>query len=282
MAKLLKFGDRGYEFVNSSSEALDLGILDVSKVRSQEAYLLLNSTYTTTSTKFGGIVIVDEPTATQTTVTSSGFVAGVDGVSNPLVNVASSVGFAAGDIVLVSGSESNDSLYEVLSTAAGLIRFKGIGLTPLTQNFFQDQLTSITGAVGTVTKVRVSVLRSRLDGSWEGVSGSSTNSFIFSAVGLTKALRKTINTSNTPYTLISSDECIFIDATDGNIVVNMPAIVSSGTTARIYRFKRLDSSANTIQINGSGSNIDGSSSYYLPGRYSACSLVDNGSEWSIF
>lgn len=282
MAKLLKFGERGYEFVNSTSEALDIGILDVSRVRSQDAYLLLNSNYTTAVTKFGGIVIVDEPTATQTTVSASGFIEGVDGVSNPYVNVVSSNGFAAGDIVLIAGTDSNDSLYEVLSISVGIIQFKGIGLVPLTQNFFQDQVTTITGAVGTITKVRVSVLRSRFDGNWEGTSGSSTNSFIFTSVGLSKALRKTVNIDNTPYTLTNFDECIFIDANDGNVDINLPAVVSSGTTARIYRFKRLDSSVNTARIIGNGGLIDGDANYQFPGQYSALSLIDNGVGWSIF
>jgi len=138
-------------------------------------YLELNANYTADAAQSGGLVFTIDPTASQQNIAAGGFVAGVASTSNPNVEVAATTGFAAGDIIRVQGSTSNDGYYEVkalLATPARL-EVKGIGTQAASEAFFANQFTAEAGT-GTVTKVQIAVLEVDETGAWAVATGSTT------------------------------------------------------------------------------------------------------------
>ena len=135
-------------------------------------YVTLNDSYITDAAITSGFVKVIDPTTTTTGVAVGGFVAGVAAVSNPTISVTSSAGFAANDIVSISGSGANDGLFEVLTAALNVITVRGVGLTSNTEAWARSQLTTAVGS-GNVTKVAVAVDRTGTDGILERAYGST-------------------------------------------------------------------------------------------------------------
>lgn len=88
----------------------------------------------------------------------------------------------------------------------------------------------------------------------------------------------TVSVTTTPYAVVGTEGTIEIDCTSASIVVNLPA----GASARVgfYRFKRKDSSANTVTLTPNGAEtIDGSASLSIAALAWAV-LQWNGTEWS--
>lgn len=66
-----------------------------------------------------------------------------------------------------------------------------------------------------------------------------------------------------------------VDASGGNVVINMPAC--SAAVGALFQFKRLDTTANTVTINRAGSDtIDGASSLNLLAQYEYEEMRSNG------
>lgn len=70
-----------------------------------------------------------------------------------------------------------------------------------------------------------------------------------------------------------------IDATSGNIIINLPAC--SAAIGALFQFKRLDASANTVTINRAGGDtIDGATSFGLVGQFDFQEIRSDGvSAW---
>lgn len=137
-------------------------------------YIHQNTGYTSVSAQTGGTVINYLPSATVTTISAAGFVAGVGGVSNPTVAVASTAGFSAGQVVQVSGSTSNDGFYEVdaLLSTPTRIQIKGIGTVGTVEDWSFNQFT-VEAGVGEVRAIAVAVWRTGTDGKLEQGAGST-------------------------------------------------------------------------------------------------------------
>lgn len=73
---------------------------------------------------------------------------------------------------------------------------------------------------------------------------------------------------------------IRVDASGANRTINLPA--ASGATGRVYVIKKIDSSANTVTIDGSGSEtIDGATTKVLNTQYTGYMIQCNGTNWDI-
>lgn len=137
-------------------------------------YLNLNANYVADAAQSVGLVASYDPTATSSPVAGAGFVAGVASVSNPTVEVVSTTGFAAGDVIRVQGSTSNDSFFEVngLLATPPRLQVKGIGTVAAGEDWSSVQFTT-EAAAGNVYKVAVTVLRCGTDGVWEVGTGAA-------------------------------------------------------------------------------------------------------------
>lgn len=169
-----------------NGDAKVTGVLDIEggtvssaaeTVRVADNHLYLNDGYTTAVAQSGGLVVNYLPTATNDTIATGGFTAGVASTSNPTVKTTSAAPFAAGDLIQISGAntEANNGLYEVLTSTAGTLTIRGVGTTAAVEDFTQNQFVTDTNTAGAIRKVTVAVLRAGTDGAFEVGSGAVTS-----------------------------------------------------------------------------------------------------------
>lgn len=72
-----------------------------------------------------------------------------------------------------------------------------------------------------------------------------------------------IKTVTADYSTAKNDWTILVDASGGNVTVTL----SSFSTGQVYNVKRIDSSGNTVTIDGNGANIDASGTQTLASQY---------------
>lgn len=88
-----------------------------------------------------------------------------------------------------------------------------------------------------------------------------------------------ITDSDSPYTVLVTDDVIRGDDTSGAITVNLPAVASS--LGRKLRFKKL-SASNSITVDGNASEtIDGATTQALSSQYDSLTIICNGTSWDI-
>lgn len=86
--------------------------------------------------------------------------------------------------------------------------------------------------------------------------------------------------SDSPYSILTSDQIILVSASGGNTTVTLPTAV--GVSGKKYSIKRTDSSANTLTIGTTSSQtIDGDTSYLLVAQYDTITVVSDGANWHI-
>ena len=111
-------------------------------------------------------------------------------------------------------------------------------------------------------------MRERLAGYFEGdvkVLGSVATAYV----------KKTAD-----YTAKAGDSIIAVDATSGVVVITLPA--ASGKEGRAYTIKKIDSSVNSVTVDGNGSEtIDGVSAYSLSTQWKYVSIYCDGANWLI-
>jgi len=129
--------------------------------------------------KSGGIAVNYLPTSTYAAVATTGFHAGVAGVSNPYVFITNVDGYlAAGDIIMISQTGDgyngpNNGLFEVLDNDGGILTIRGVGLTGNVLSFTENQFVTDGYVAGRITKINVSILESSTDGYWQTSQGST-------------------------------------------------------------------------------------------------------------
>jgi hypothetical protein len=80
-------------------------------------------------------------------------------------------------------------------------------------------------------------------------------------------------------TLDKNNHVVLCDATSNNITINLPAApISKGLQ---YHVKKIDSTANTVTVDGNGSQIDGELTVLLGSKYQGISIVSDGNNWYI-
>jgi hypothetical protein len=90
----------------------------------------------------------------------------------------------------------------------------------------------------------------------------------------------TVNLTTTDYTLLGTDNHLRVDASSSPINVTLPD--ASAVLGKVYTIKKIDSSANTVTILTSLSQlIDGNSTESLTVQYESITLISNGSGWDI-
>lgn len=156
--------------------------VDSTTVLIRDRHLYLNTDYTTVAGQSGGLVINFLPTATATTVSGAGYTAGVVSGAQPTVITTGSATFTAGNIIQISGSGTNDGLYEVNTHVGTTLTLKGVGTVSAVEDFTQNQLTTGASDSATITKVNVAVIRASTAGVFETAAGS-TSPLTFSNVG---------------------------------------------------------------------------------------------------
>ena len=82
------------------------------------------------------------------------------------------------------------------------------------------------------------------------------------------------------YTATSDDYTIICNATSGDITITLPT--ASTSTRRTYHIKKIDSSVNTVTIDGdSAETIDDAATQTLNNQYDSITIQSDGTEWWI-
>jgi len=223
-------------------------------VNIRDNHLYLNADYTTTVAQTGGMVVNVLPTATADTVAAGGFTAGVPAVSNPTVITTVGGVFAAGDIIQVSGAadQSNDGIYEVLSHVGTTLTIRGVGLTAVTQSWFQNQFDTDATAGGDIRVVNVSVFQATSSGTWQTVTTNTS-------VGLTYSSFTQQGTVDLQVAYVAGNT-ITTSGGEGNVVIAGTEALQITTTGGLDLNTILDFDGTSFDVQMTGSNgfsIDG-------------------------
>lgn len=83
-----------------------------------------------------------------------------------------------------------------------------------------------------------------------------------------------------PYTVLDPDDVILVDASGGNVEVDLPPAGSH--EGRLLSVKKTDASGNTVTIDPDGAElIDGSANLVLVLQHEVAGFVSDGTEWWI-
>ena len=140
--------------------------------------ILLNDGYTSVTPAIGNVVVVTNPTATNTTVATGGFVAAT-GSFGPRVTCASNP-FTSGDLILITGaaSDENNGLFEFHAAVGSVLEMNSVvfGTPPsMGMTFVQSNFLADTTVAGTLTRVNVNVMQAESGGGWAiGYGDSAT------------------------------------------------------------------------------------------------------------
>ncbi len=81
-------------------------------------------------------------------------------------------------------------------------------------------------------------------------------------------------------TTLSSIATVLVNAASAPITITLPAAASYPN--QIYQIKKIDSSVNTVTVDGNGSEtIDGDLTAIIAFQYSAMDIISNGTSWFI-
>ncbi len=239
--------------------------VDSTNVLIADNNMLLSSNYTNAVAREGGIAVNYLPTAVASVSANSNF--------SPLsVDVASNTGFAANDIILVSGAAnpSNNGLYQVASVSVAPLNLIFISPAP-TFNFLNNTFTADpTDAGVNVTKVTVAVLQAGTDGRFEVASGSDT-SLTFTDLALTSEL---------PSGTWTEVDIATTDATPN--VTNIATTSDRSTTFELVYAAKEDGANNALngKITKAFNNSAGTNSAVGMGTRDESVLAD-GSNWAL-
>lgn len=90
----------------------------------------------------------------------------------------------------------------------------------------------------------------------------------------------TLKTATTSLTLDDNYTVILVNATSGAVTVTLPAAASY--KGRHYYIKKIDSSINTVTIDGNGSEtIDDQLTAVISVQYTCLTIFSDGAEWWI-
>jgi hypothetical protein len=96
----------------------------------------------------------------------------------------------------------------------------------------------------------------------------------------TKGFIGNLRTKTSGYTATATDYTILCNASGGAFTITLPAAASH--TGRIYYIKKIDSSANTVTVDGNSSEtIDDGLTAVLTVQYESITIQSDGSEWWI-
>lgn len=87
-------------------------------------------------------------------------------------------------------------------------------------------------------------------------------------------------TKTAAYTVLTTDVVLLGDATTAAFTFTLPTAV--GKTGRVWYFKKIDSSANAVTVDGNGAEtIDGAATYALNAQHDAILIISDGTNWRI-
>ena len=86
--------------------------------------------------------------------------------------------------------------------------------------------------------------------------------------------------ADSPYSVATSDNIIFCNATGGSMTVTLPSAVTFAS--RTLTVKRTNTTANTVTVGSAAGTIDGAATYIIPGgTLNSITVISDGPNWYI-
>ena len=139
-----------------------------------------------------------------------------------------------------------------------------------------DASTNSTGLVFATGTSETAAERMRIDADGQvGIGITPTETLhVAGSIGLQQV---TIDNTDSPYTVLSTDHTIIANAASGAITINLPASASSDD--RVLVIKKIDAS-NDVTIDGnSAETVDGAATLVLDTQYESSFIQCDGSNW---
>lgn len=115
------------------------------------------------------------------------------------------------------------------------------------------------------------------------VGNPGTSTLTISTTGITNLTYVGIAHTDSPYTVLTSDDYISCDVTSGVITAKLP---NAPATGKVYIFKDkvgLAATSNiTITTVGGSVDIDGATSFAMNTAYESISVIFNGSSYEVY
>ena len=158
------------------------------------------------------------------------------------------------------------------SSSAGMTVYVFVEDTSNAVTLIPDGSDTINGLAATSTLGQGDFVTVRClgDGNWVVLSENIASG----------AAPKTIDNTDSPYTVLDTDGLILADATSGAITVNLPTAV--GRPGRQVAVKKVDASGNAVTVDGAGSEtIDGSLTEVITVQYNSPTMESDNANWWI-
>lgn len=213
---------------------------------------------------FTGVQVANRTITADDILTSLDYEILVDASAGP-VNIALPASAASGQTFHIKKIDDSDNIVTV--TADGTDLIDGSVSVNLTQQWSDAFL--IDAAIGYWDNIGAGPI------DFPATADIARLSFpnVFTDVNTFTGLRIGTRLVIADYTLTHLDYEILVDATDGDVVLSLPAALATG---QFYRIKRIDNnSSNNVTIQPDGSDlIDGDPSLILTSQYQVTTLVD--------
>lgn len=112
---------------------------------------------------------------------------------------------------------------------------------------------------------------------------NAAGSITITATGGSSMTVTSINDTDSPYTVLSTDEYLSCDISGGILTIELP---DAPTTGRVIKVKDLggDAATNNISVTtvGGAVTIDGATTYTMNTNYQAISVIFNGTSYEVF
>jgi hypothetical protein len=160
------------------------------------------------------------------------------------------------------------------TTAGGVVTSVNVLRSSGRQTLVRHE-SQVAGDVGSMGSIDLGDWNATAGDGWQ-VFGTLPSSALPAGGALSAQTTKTAN-----YTATSTDYFIFCDATSGNITITLPTAV--GLAGKVYVIKKIDASANTVTIDGAGSEtLDGATTIVIGVQYTSYSIVSNNANWWVW
>ena len=136
--------------------------------------------------------------------------------------------------------------------------------------------STVTDDIGTHA-----ALATGIHGAGASTVATAANIATHAALMLNPAVHPTpVATKTTTYTASSTDSLILADATSAAFVITLPTAV--GITGKVYDIQKIDSSVNTVTIDGNGTEtINGDLTQTMSYQYDSITIISDNTNWRI-
>jgi hypothetical protein len=227
------------------------------------------ATYPSTATTAGTFLRADGTNIVQSTLT----------IPNTATSPSALVVNASNTVSALSASTAN----RLLKTSGTALSFAQADLTtdvtgtlPIANGGTNN--TSIGGA-GTIAHSNGTLITYTAAGtSGQFLTSAGTSTPTWTTATTPKQTVSVVTNAVSPYTALSTDDTIRVNAAGGAVTINLPT--ASGITGKIYNIIKTDNSSNIVTVDASGSEtIDGNLTIKMGTQYDKIIIMSDGTNW---